>query len=190
MITTLLIWLFTRLFFHSERKVVRVEEAQAYAEAHGLNRHLCLLVDYAIHSGRKRLFVWSFDEGRVVYTCPVAHGRGRDGSACRRVRFSNEVDSWLSSEGKCRVGERYTGSFGTAYRLDGLETCNSRMRERNIVLHGDRRVSTRSVFPFRTRGSRGCVVVSRRSMARLDALLAGQDGVLLYIFATPKNGQS
>jgi L,D-transpeptidase catalytic domain len=52
-----------------------------------------------------------------------------------RVIYSNVVDSHCSSRGLAKVSYAYTGTFGRAYKLVGLQPGNSRIFERNIVLH-------------------------------------------------------
>ena len=46
----------------------RAEKALKYAQRKGLNEHYCLFVDYGIPSGKPRLFVWSFIDGKVIYS--------------------------------------------------------------------------------------------------------------------------
>jgi len=166
------------------RDDARLEEkaaaALSYCQQQNMNTHLCILVDYSLHSGRNRLFVWDFRQSKVIFECPAAHGRGHERQS--GVSFSNIEESWLSSKGKCRISERYDGQFGTAYRLDGLESTNSQVRKRCIVLHGYKYVSTKPIYPFKTVGSKGCVMVSPKAMQILDQYLQTEKDVLLDIF--------
>ena len=52
-----------------------------------------------------------------------------------RVKYSNEVNSNCSSRGLARIGERYVGAFGRAFRLYGLEATTRNLRRRAVVLH-------------------------------------------------------
>ena len=45
---------------------LRAEKALQYAHRRGLNENYCLFLDYSIPSGKPRLFVWSFNENRIV----------------------------------------------------------------------------------------------------------------------------
>ncbi len=81
------------------------------------------------------------------------------------------------------IAERYTGSYGIAYRLDGLDTTNNMMRRRCIVLHGWRHTSSRPIWPLPTVGSWGCPVLSDDAMHRVDAILQSHSNVILYSFA-------
>ena len=156
--------------------------ALSYCRQHGMNTHLCILVDYSLHSGRNRLFIWDFRQSKIVFECPAAHGRGHERQRNGGVTFSNVEESWLSSKGKCRISERYDGQFGTAYRLDGLESTNSQVRQRCIVLHSYKYVPTKPIYPFKSVGSKGCVMVSPKAMQILDHYLKTEKNVLLDIF--------
>lgn len=156
--------------------------ARDYCRQNGLNSRFCILVDYSLPSGLNRLFVWDFQSEKVVMSMPVAHGRGKEKGTKARPQFSNEEESWLSSLGKCRIAERYEGSFGISYRLDGLDVTNSNVRKRCIVLHAYRTVTPFAIYPLRVGRSKGCVMVSHYSMRKLDALLKNEENVLLDVF--------
>ena len=66
------------------------EKALKYAQRKGLNENYCIFLDYGIPSGKPRLFVWSFSEGRVVYSGYAMHGPGR-GSTGSGAWFSVRV---------------------------------------------------------------------------------------------------
>jgi hypothetical protein len=114
----------------------------------------------------------------------VSHGSGSQRSHRRSAyaRLSNEDGSHLSSVGRALVAERYEGSYGIAYRLDGLESTNSNLRSRCVVLHGWSYTTSLPIFPIPTVGSFGCPVLSKRVMARVDELLRNQDRVILEVF--------
>ena len=183
MITVILITLLTWFLHKPDTGATLLKhwkQAANYSREYAMNPHLCVLVNYGYPWGKNRLAVWDFDKEEVVYTCPVAHGKGHKFS--RKPKFSNEEESWLSSLGKCRIAERYEGRFGTSYRLDGLEESNSNMRKRCVVMHSYWTVPTKAVFPLPIGRSKGCVMVSKKSMEVLDNLLKDQKDVLLYIY--------
>lgn len=156
--------------------------AYDYCQKNGMNENLCVLVDYSVHSGLNRLYVWDFQQNKIIYECVVAHGSGHDEPRKAKPKFSNEENSWLSSLGKCRIAERYNGQFGIAYRLDGLEASNSNVRKRCVVLHAYSSVLPFQIYPFRSARSKGCVMVSPRSMKKIDAILQNETSVLLETF--------
>lgn len=185
MLTTLFLLLLSKIFNRGldlAPDSLRTDEAWAYVEEHAMNKQICILIDYGRPSGSDRLWVWDFDDEEVLFSCPVAHGRGHSGGLMSPPQFSNEPDSFLSSLGHAAVGERYEGRFGISYRLDGLDSTNSNIRQRAVVLHGYRTVPPKSIYPLPSGRSRGCVMVAKRNMALLDQYLQGRTNVLIYTY--------
>ena len=96
----------------------------------------------------------------------VAHGIGSDPDDDSFASvFSNVQDSLSSSLGAARGAERYYGINGLSLRLDGLETSNSQMRARAIVVHSyvpeRRRYFNADLIAMRGKPgpSEGCFVV-------------------------------
>lgn len=166
------------------RVEARAAALRSYCEQEGYNTHLALFVDLSRHSGRCRFMAWDFEQNRPILSSPVSHGSGSQRSHRRSAyaRLSNEDGSHLSSVGRALVAERYEGSYGIAYRLDGLESTNSNLRSRCVVLHGWSYTTTLPIFPIPTVGSFGCPVLSKRVMSRVDELLRNQDRVILEVF--------
>ena len=166
------------------RVEARAVALRSYCEQEGYNTHLALFVDLSRHSGRCRFMAWDFEQNRPILSSPVSHGSGSQRSHCRSAyaRLSNEDGSHLSSVGRALVAERYEGSYGIAYRLDGLESTNSNLRSRCVVLHGWGYTTSLPIFPIPTVGSFGCPVLSKRVMARVDELLRNQSRVILEVF--------
>jgi hypothetical protein len=166
------------------RVEARAVALRSYCEQEGYNTHLALFVDLSRHSGRCRFMAWDFEQNRPILSSPVSHGSGSQRSHRRSAyaRLSNEDGSHLSSVGRALVAERYEGSYGIAYRLDGLESTNSNLRSRCVVLHGWSYTTTLPIFPIPTVGSFGCPVLSKSVMARVDELLRNQSRVILEVF--------
>lgn len=158
------------------------QELRLYAETNDYNQCVAIMVDYGIPSGANRLFVWDLQNDQLLYSCLVAHGRGHIHDKFAPVHFSNEEGSHLSSLGRCRIAERYHGHYGLAYRLDGLDSTNSNVRKRCIVLHAHKAVPKFQIFPFRIIHSQGCVMVSRKAMTRIDELIRDEQNVLLQTY--------
>lgn len=96
-----------------------------------------VIVDFARHSSDPRLYRVDLRSGDGLDSpIRVAHGIGSDpdddGFA---TVFSDVQDSLTSSLGAAMGGEIYTGRNGISLRLDGLESTNSQMRARDIVVH-------------------------------------------------------
>lgn len=96
------------------------------------------VIDYALPSSEKRLWVIDPATRRVLHREYVAHGRGSsdDLDPKRLVRFGNEPESHRSSRGLFLTGDTYTGQHGHSLELHGLERgVNDRAFERRIVMH-------------------------------------------------------
>lgn len=98
------------------------------------------VVDYSIRSTERRFFTIDLASGRLLHAEFMAHGEGT-GDHFEAAEFSNRSGSHQSSLGMMRTAETYTGSFGHSLKLDGLENgINDRVRDRTIVMHGQRGV--------------------------------------------------
>jgi hypothetical protein len=163
------------------------EQAHAlakYCREQGYNDRIVLLWDLSLHSGRRRFVVWNVAEDRAERKFVASHGSGFECSLrySAYAKTSNVLNSHLSSEGRALVGERYTGRYGVAYRLDGLDESNSALRERCVVLHGWRHTTSYPIWPMPTVGSWGCPVLSERAMAILDEILRNEEKVVLWAY--------
>ena len=166
---------------HYPDMVLRAEKAQRYAERKGLNDHYCLFLDYGIPSGKPRLFVWSFDEGRIVYSGHAMHGPGK-GSTDESPVFSNVYGSRCSSVGKFEVTRKRGTRNKTGLRLKGLELSNNSAYGRGIMIHSSRWVDRnkwRKYIPLNEKCCQGCVTVSTRDMAYINRLVGKEEGNLL-----------
>ena len=160
---------------------LRADKALKYANRKGLNSHYCLFLDYGIPSGKPRLFVWSFDEGRIVYSGHAMHGPG-NGSTDSVPVFSNVYGSQCSSVGKFEVTRKRGTRNKTGLRLKGLERSNNHAFSRGIMIHSSRWVDThkwRKYIPLNPQTCQGCVTVSTRDMAYINKLVGSQDVNLL-----------
>lgn len=159
-------------------------ELLEFCRERGYNDRVALLWDLARHSGRRRLAVWNFREGRAMHLFVASHGSGSAKPHVRsaRARVSDGEGSHLSSEGRALVAERYMGRYGVAYRLDGLDATNASLRRRCVVLHGWRYTTSFPIWPVATVGSWGCPVLSERDMAALDAILQRERQVVLWAY--------
>ena len=143
---------------------------------------VAVLIDLAVSSRRVRLRVVNLAQGSVLMECLVASGRGRSLKTRLWPQTGDVPDSWLTPVGRCKVAERYEGSFGVSYRLDGLDSTNSNVRSRAIVLHPSEEVPECNYSLLPLWCSRGCVVVSPQSMRKLDEILSAHKDVLLWIY--------
>jgi len=101
----------------------------------GAVRPLLCVIDYALPSTAKRMWVFDLEAKRLLFHDLVAHGRNSGGDLAEW--FSNEDGSYMSSLGTFLTGDAYEGKNGYSMRLYGVEPAvNDRAEARAIVLHG------------------------------------------------------
>ncbi|HWB62754.1 MAG TPA: murein L,D-transpeptidase catalytic domain family protein [Chitinophagales bacterium] len=155
-------------------------ELQAYAKSKKASTTLGILVDMSAPSWKKRLFVVNLNTDSVLVAGLCAHGQCDD-IYREEVKFSNTVGSNCTAMGHYRIGGKYTGEYGEAYKLFGLDSTNSNAFARNIVFH-----YYPSVPDEEDKGacrSNGCPMVSPKVFAQAAVLLdASKKPVLLWIY--------
>lgn len=149
-------------------------EAKSYCNQNKLNTNYCILIDMSIHSGKYRMFVWDFNQNKVVLQSLCAHGVGL-GSTQETPVFSNTPGSYCTSVGKYKTGLRAYSNYGihVHYKLHGLESTNSNAYKRIMVLHSYAYVPEQEIYPehLPLGYSLGCPVISNSSMTYVDSLL-------------------
>ena len=94
----------------------KAEEALAFCKLNNMNQDFCILVDFGIHSGKKRFFVWDFNKKEITRKFLVGHGCGDNTWSRDETKdnpsFSNIEDSHRSSLGKYKIGERGYSNWG------------------------------------------------------------------------------
>ena len=143
-------------------------------------RPMLTVIDYSLPSTEPRLWVIDLRRRRVLHNELVAHGE-RSGDTMA-VAFSNEIGSHKSSLGLFRTDETYTGSYGYALRLTGLEPgVNDNARERAIVVHGASYVSRAAVAQWGTIGTTwGCPGLPEDVAAQVIDEIAGGSALFAY----------
>lgn len=167
----------------------KAHSAFAYCTKHKFNTNFCLLADMNLHSGVKRLFIWSFKGDSIVASFLMGHGCCNNpwgGESTKdKPAFSNVDGSHCSSLGKHKIGERAWSDWGinVKYVLHGLDSTNSNAYKRLVVLHGWDVVSDEEIFPKGTPEGWGCPTVSNNSMRIIDAIIKqSYMPVLLWVY--------
>ncbi len=133
-------------------------------------------------SGKNRFFVYNLTKDSVEIAGLVTHGSGSDNGA-DELTFSNVKNSNCTSIGKYKVGSSYTGSYGLAYKLYGLDKTNSNAFDRFVVLHSHACVPNEEVYPLPICVSLGCPTVSPSFLTRLKEYLdESQRPILLWVY--------
>lgn len=152
-----------------------------YATAHGYNTRYAFLADFSVFSGGKRFVCYDLQHRKIISTGLVSHGQGPDFRAEKAV-FSNVPGSHCSSPGKYRIGGKYSGRFGTAYKLHGLDSSNSNAFDRFVVLHSYPSVPLTAQTTGIVR-SDGCPMLNPDYFATLEPYLdKATRPVLLWIY--------
>ncbi len=172
-----------------KRLHAKATAARLFCKQEKYNTDFCLLADMSVHSGVKRLFIWSFKGDSIAAGFLVGHGCcdlpwGHDYTK-DNPGFSNKDGSHCSSLGKYKIGERAYSDWGIhiKYVLHGLESTNNNAQSRYVVLHSWQEVSDEEVYPKGTPEGWGCPIVSLNSMRVLDEWLKNSPKpVLLWIY--------
>ena len=141
-----------------------------YCEKNGYNKELAFLIDMSIHSGKQRFFVYDLKKGRIQKAGLVTHGSGSI-TGRNQLYFSNEPNSNCTSLGRYKIGGKYQGKFGLAYKLHGLDVSNNKAFERFVVLHGHSCVPSDEVYPIPICPSLGCPTVAPNFLLELKKLI-------------------
>ena len=139
----------------------KAQAGKAYCDKNGYNTNYCFLVDFSIHSGKRRFFVWDFKGDSVKYASLCAHGYGKN---------STVSSKW---------------GINIHYKLHGLEATNDNAFKRYIVLHSYTPLPETEVYPLHLPLgiSQGCPVISDEVMRKVDGLLkAEKKPVLLWVY--------
>ena len=131
---------------------------------------------------KNSFFVYDLKKNSIEDAGLVAHGCGSDKGE-GKLYFSNEINSGCTSLGKYKVGKAYTGRFGLAYKLYGLDSSNTNAIQRFVVLHAYPYVPYEEVAPIGICESRGCPMVAPAFLVVLKDYIDHTDKpILLWIF--------
>lgn len=157
-----------------DRLKLKADTLKLFCEKNKYNTDFCFLIDFSIHSGKKRIFVWDFKGDSIKYGGLVCHGYGLESTQSKPV-FSNKEGSYCSSLGKYKIGVRAHSSWGinVHYKMHGLEKTNSNAFKRIVVLHSHTPVPNFQTYPVHLPlgYSQGCPVISNDLMKKVDLLL-------------------
>jgi len=156
--------------------------AKTFIAGNSYNTKFCFLLDMSLGSGQNRFFVYDLSNDSIVLAGLVAHG-SCNAAFLAAPKFSNAPGCGCSAKGKYKVGYKYAGRFGTAYKLYGLDSTNSNAFDRFIVLHSYYMVPDRETSPLPICNSLGCAMVSDNFIKKLAVKIdASKKPVLLWMF--------
>jgi len=159
----------------------KAASARLFVEQNGYNDRLCFLVDMSLPSGQNRFFVYDLVKDTIAKAGLVTHGRCNEYWLEGR-KYGNTVGCGCTSLGKYRIGYAYTGRFGLAYKLYGLEKTNDKAFERFVVLHAHDCVPDSEIKDDICQ-SDGCPTVAPGFLQQLKPVLdVSRKPVLLWIY--------
>lgn len=151
------------------------------AEADGYSHSPILtVVDFALPSNQKRLWVFNLKTKKLLYYTYVAQGKA---TGLKYAHFfSNQPGTHASSIGLFKTDDAYYGKDGYSLRLTGLEkNFNNNALQRDIVIHGAWYVSKNFIKQNGYAGrSWGCFAVSKKMVKPLVNTI--KDGGLLFAY--------
>jgi len=164
----------------------KADSALIYCKQKGFDTKYCYLVDFSIHSGKHRFFIWDFAGDSIKMASLCAHGYGQRSTTGKPV-FSNVEGSYCSSLGRYKTGARAYSNYGinVHYKLHGLDKTNDNAFKRWVVLHAHTPISDYEIYPehLPLGYSQGCPVLSNTAMKYIDEMLKKtKKPVLLWVY--------
>ncbi len=163
-------------------------EALSFCKENNFNEDYYFLLDFSIHSGKNRFFIYDFKNKIIIEKKLVTHGScdvfHDNQDKWENAIFSSKKDSHCSMKGKYKIGSRDYSSWGIniKYWLHGLEESNKTAVDRVVVLHSWDVVKNEEIYPNYSPLSWGCPAVSNEFMKNLDERLSkSSKPVLLWI---------
>lgn len=159
----------------------RVTDAKTFVAKNNYNNQICFLIDMSIPSGQSRFFVYDLKRDTIQNAGLVTHGRcNQDWLEGRK--YGNTVGCGCSSLGRYKIGFSYTGRFGLAFKLHGLDKTNDKAYQRYVVLHSHECVPETDVKEEICQ-SDGCPTVAPGFLQQLKPIIdRSPKPVLLWIF--------
>jgi len=139
------------------------------------------IIDFSRKKKKKRLFVLDMNNGSVLFNTLVAHGR--NSGKLLATRFSNRMNSFMSSLGFYITGDPFIGQHGYSLRLDGIEKgWNDNAFSRRIIMHPADYVSEEHIRQWGYLGrSEGCPAIPEKlDRAIIDSICGGS---CLFIYS-------
>ena len=162
-----------------ESKILEIKD---FVKGKNYNQDIAVFINFKTHSGKYRYFVYDLKNNKILQRAIVAHGEGSVIHDSNNLKFSNVDGSHQSSLGKYEIRESYTGKFGKAYRLDGLDKTNDNARLRSIVLHSyycisDKESTNPACLSF------GCPMLSKIAFNQTTKYIdQSEKPIILYAF--------
>lgn len=161
---------------------LHAENLKPYLRQNSYNEEVCFLIDMKIAPGRNRFFVYDLKKDSITDKGLVTHGGGSQ-ILTDDLTFSNVPNSKTTSIGRYKIGNEYSGKFGMAFKLYGLDKTNSNAFNRFVVLHSHSCVPDGEVYPAAICTSFGCPTVAPSFLLHLkEYIRQSEKPILLWIY--------
>lgn len=157
------------------------DDSKEFALEHNLSNRYCLLVDYGLPSGTPRVYVWSFEEKKILFEAYTMHGCG-GGSTDEEPVFSNKMGSMCSTLGNFAITRQHGTINTTGYRLKGLDAENANAWDRALMIHDSYWVDNyckEEYIPVNQVICQGCVTVNVEAMKKIGRLVDSESKLIL-----------
>lgn len=174
----------TRYHAAIDRLKQQADALKEYLKVNNYNTDYCFLVDMSLPSGKKRFFVYNLRTDQIEQSSLVSHGLGsNDKETDEATRFSNDPSSLQTSLGRYKVGTSYSGNFGLAFKLYGLDKTNNKAFERDIVLHAHHSIPANETYPIPISVSFGCPSVAPSFLETLtDYIKNSKKPLIMWVY--------
>lgn len=144
-----------------------------------------VIIDFTIASAKERFWLIDIKNEKVLYTEPVAHGKGSGYDFAKK--FSNVPETDESSIGIYLTGQTYIGKHGTSLRLYGLDQgFDTNAYKRTIVIHPAWYVDDAFIRKNGYAGrSWGCPALDEAHAEKIISII--KDGVIIMAFYPDEN---
>ena len=162
----------------------RINYAISYCKSNNIKAKYIIFVNFSIHSGKNRLFVYDIKNNKIILKSLCAHGNGLNSTNSTPI-FSNVPGSHCSSLGFFKLGDfNYMSNNVPSYILHGLSSTNYNARIRQILIHPYYSVSPVPIYPFYTdmNISNGCFVIDTITFNKIVDIANKNNNIILYSY--------
>lgn len=148
------------------------------------NDRYLILIDFTLPSNERRLWVIDLYTLQITNNSLVSHGRNSGNEYA--LKFSNKINSHMSSLGFYTTSDTYIGKHGYSLYLDGRENgINDNARKRAIVIHSADYATWNFIKKFGRLGrSYGCPALPPQKGQKIIDTIKG--GACLFIYYPDK----
>ena len=160
--------------------IFNISNAKNYNKYINKNYDYTIIVDYSIHSGKNRFFMYN-NKKECILKSLCENGKEIKGIPV----FSNTIGSNCSSLGKFEIKSFNIMSNNLpSFILKGLDKSNNNATKRQILIHPYYTVPDFEIYPFKLpiKTSKGCFIISPWKFKCLQNLIKNKKVILYSIY--------